>query len=134
MANNQFSVPLIQLAKCWNHLDTSYVREYLSDNLVYDSQWVLENIMGKDDYLTYLEPKLEAIRVSRDAGKMVVVAELASLQESEFTPIIVLTQVQTREVVKISVLVEVVANKIKHISFCAIPDPSSAFLSGIVPF
>ena len=65
---------------------------------------------------------------------MSVVAELANLPGLESTPVIILTQVQQKEIVKISILVEEVDGKITHISFCAIPDPHSALLSGIVPF
>ena len=134
MHNNQFSEAFIQLAKCWNHQDTEYVSEYLADDLVYDSQWVLATINGKVDYLEYLKPKFDLIKALCTEGKMSVVAELANLPGSESSPVIILTQVQQKETVKISILVEEVDGKIAHISFCAIPDPHSALLSGIVPF
>lgn len=134
MNNNQFSEAFIQLAKCWNHQDTEYVSGYLADDLVYDSQWVLATIKGKVDYLEYLKPKFELVKKLCTEGKMSVVAELANLPGLESTPVIILTQVQQKEIVKISILVEEVDGKITHISFCAIPDPHSALLSGVVPF
>ena len=60
--NNQETENLKQLARSWNNLDISYIEKELADDLVYESQWVLIPIKGKEKFLFYLHSKFNAIK------------------------------------------------------------------------
>jgi len=51
-------------AAMMNSLDASILEPLLAENFCYASQWVLEEIDSKTEYLNYIVPKLEAIRES----------------------------------------------------------------------
>lgn len=52
---------LIEYAKAWNNLDTSYLETILDDDFQYNSQWVMDTINGKYNYLEYLSGKFRSI-------------------------------------------------------------------------
>lgn len=124
---------LRQLAKSWNNLDTSFIKNELADNFTYESQWVLTPIEGKIDFLNYLESKFRAIKSAMQKETMTVMAELALHPEMNRKPIIVLTQITSEGIRQVSLLITIEEDKIKRIDVCFIPDPTEAELTGEFP-
>lgn len=86
---------LIEYAKSWNNLDVSYVENYLADDLVYTSQWVMSSIHGKDEYLDYLKEKFETIKKSTN----IPVADIGYFKNYQLVknkPCLVITQGDTK--------------------------------------
>lgn len=55
---------VIEFAKAWNNLDSSYISDLLAEDFHYASQWVFAEIENKTDYLHYLDSKFKAIKAS----------------------------------------------------------------------
>ena len=53
---------LEKLQKAYINYDAEYIKDFLSDNVTYDSIWVIEQITNKTDYCNYLEQKLNAMK------------------------------------------------------------------------
>ncbi len=121
------------LAKSWNNLDTRHIEEVLSENFIYESQWVLMPIKGNKEFLDYLQAKFKAIKSAMQKGAMYVTAEIAFHPAIQFKPIIVITQITGEGVRQVSVLTKTENNKISRIDVCFIPDPSEAKLTGELP-
>lgn len=124
---------LSQLAKSWNNLDVSFIERDLADDFIYESQWALQPIEGKKEFLSYLHSKFSAIKTAKQSQIMTVRAELALHPSIENRPLIVLTQITSEEIRQVSVLIKFHENKIKRIDVCFIPDPSEAELTGECP-
>lgn len=124
---------LRELAKSWNNLDTSFIEKHLSDDFVYESQWVLTPIEGKREFLNYLQSKFQAIKSTMQKETMIVSAELASHPAMQNRPIIVLTQITKEGIRQVSLLIKIENDKLKRIDVCFIPDPSEAELTGEFP-
>jgi hypothetical protein len=121
------------LAKSWNNLDVSFIEEILADDLVYESQWVLNPVVGKQQFLFYLNAKFSAIKKARDSQIMTVSAEMAFHKDIFERPCLILSQITNECVHQVSVLIELVGNKMKRIDVCFIPDPTDAILTGEIP-
>jgi hypothetical protein len=124
---------LRQLARCWNNLDIRFIEKELSDDFVYESQWSLIPIEGKEKFLRYLQSKFYAIKTAMKSQMMKVTAELASQPSMKNKPCLVLTQITPEGIRQTSVLIEIRKNKIKRIEVCFIPDPAEARLTGEFP-
>lgn len=124
---------LRRLAKSWNNLDTSFIKHDLADDFTYESQWVLTPIEGGQSFLNYLESKFKAIRRAMQYETMAVTAELALHPAIQHKPIIVLTQITSKGIRQVSILITVEQQKIKRIDVCFIPDPTEAELTGEIP-
>jgi hypothetical protein len=121
---------LRKFAQSWNNLDAKYIINELSDNIVYESQWVLIPVMGKSALLEYLASKFKAIK-NTASGQ--VKAEMAFLPSLSGKPCIVLSQ-NTQEVSrKVTVLMKIVESKVERIDVCFIPAPEEAILTGEIP-
>ena len=55
---------LTKLAKAYVDYNAEHIKDFLSDNVTYDSIWVTEQITNKADYIDYLEHKLDAMKNS----------------------------------------------------------------------
>ena len=121
---------LRELAKSWNNLDTSFIEKHLSDDFIYESQWVLTPIEAKREFLNYLQSKFRAIKSAMLKETMTVSAELALHPAIQRKPIIVLTQLTGEGIRKVSLLIKMEKGKLKRIDVCFIPDPSEAELTG----
>lgn len=124
---------LRQLAKSWNNLDTSFIEKELADDFIYESQWVLTPIEGKQEFLSYLHSKFTAIKTAMQTQTMTVTAEIALHPSMQNKPCIVLTQITSEEIRQVSVLIKIYNKKIKRIDLCFIPDPTEAELTGEFP-
>ena len=124
---------LRQLAKSWNNLDTKFIETILADDFIYESQWVLVPIVGRKPFLTYLASKFEAIKTAMQSEPMTITAELAMHPAIYNRPCIVLSQISSKEITQVSLLINLQQGKIKQIDVCFIPDPAKANLSGEIP-
>jgi hypothetical protein len=131
--NQEIYTTLRQLAKSWNNLDTSFIESELADDFIYESQWVLVPIVGKNEFLSYLHSKFTAIKTSMQSQVISVTAEIAIHPSMHDRPIIVLTQLTLEGVRQVSLLIKVEEKKIKRIDVCFIPDPTEAELTGEFP-
>ena len=130
---NQETQTLIQLARSWNNLDTSFIETVLADDFIYESQWVLTPIEGKKLFLSYLNLKFQAIKSAMLKELMTVTAELALHPSMQNKPCIVLTQITGEGIRQVSLLIKMQQGKIKRIDVCFIPDPTEAELTGEFP-
>ncbi len=124
---------LVQLAKCWNNLDVSFIQNHLANDITYESQWVFTPIQGKANFLPYLNSKFQAIKIAVQQGEMQVSAELAIHPSLTSKDCLVLTQTTSQEDVVVLIVIELLDDLISRIDVCFIPDPDNAILSGIQP-
>ncbi len=123
------------LAKSWNNLDASLLEGLLTQDFIYESQWVLSPLVGKDKFLNYLYSKFRAIKSAMHTQIIIVCAEMAfhKYPTVKEKPCLVLTQITIVEMRQVSVLIQTKVEKIKRIDMCFIPDPSEAILTGDIP-
>ncbi len=115
-------------ASMMNSLDYSKLEPLLSHDFHYASQMVLAEIKSKQEYLDYINPKLEVVRASGTK----VWAEMAILTHSFPGPCVVLAQGDKENLVAL-VLAKVKGDQIKRIDMCIVPTPQSANRSGEYP-
>ena len=115
-------------ASMMNTLDSSELEPLLSDDFHYASQMVLAEIESKQEYLDYINPKLEVVRASGTK----VWAEMAMLTHSFPGPCIVIAQGDKENLVAL-VLAKVKGKQIERIDMCIVPTPQSAKRSGEYP-
>ena len=87
------------LAKSWNHLDTSFMKEDLSEDVKYFSLDMKYNLSGKKDVLFYLDTKFSSIRFAQNFQNIKILAEMGTLRK---LPCVILRQISKdydREVV-----------------------------------
>jgi len=113
-------------ASMMNALDSSKLEPLLSDDFHYASQMVLAEIVSKQEYLDYINPKLEVVRASGTK----VWAEMAMLTHSFPGPCVVLAQGDKENLVA---LVLAKGDQIERIDMCIVPTPQSAKRSGEYP-
>jgi hypothetical protein len=124
---------LIQLAKSWNNLEVSFIEHLLAEDFTYESQWVISPLRGKENFLSYLKLKFQAIATEINNGEMLVSAELANHPDLEGKDCIVLTQTTKTEVLYVLIVIELHEKLISRIDICFIPDPETAILTGNQP-
>jgi hypothetical protein len=111
-----------------NTLDASHLEPLLADDFHYASQWVLEEIESKAEYLAYMVPKLEAIRTSGNP----VWAEMGWLTQRFPGPCVVVSQGDKNKLVGV-VLAKVEGGGIKRLDLCGAPSPHAAHRTGEYP-
>ena len=115
-------------ASMMNTLDSSKLEPLLSNDFCYSSQMVLAEIKSKQEYLDYINPKLEVVRASGSK----VWAEMAMLTQSFPGPCVVLAQGDKENLIAL-VLAKVKGDHIERIDMCIVPSPQSAKRSGDYP-
>jgi hypothetical protein len=121
------------LARTWNNLDVSFIEEVLAEDFIYESQWVLCPLTGKQQFLSHLNSKFSAIKIARNTQIMIVSAEMAFHRGVSERPCLILSQITNEGIRQVSVLVEPVGNKMRRIDVCFIPRPTEAILTGEIP-
>ena len=111
-----------------NILNSSKLEPLLSPDFHYESQMVFSEIKSKQEYLDYINPKLEFIR----ASGIKAWAEMAMLTHSFTGPCVVLAQGEKENLVAL-VLAEVKGDFIKRRDMCIVPAPKTAKRSGEYP-
>ena len=129
--DNLFGV--LEFARCWNNLDVTFISNILDENCIYESQWVLLPLNGRDIIIKYLEAKFLHIKATWGNETMVISAEIATHPNIDNSPMIVLTQITKELTRKVSILIQTNLNKITRIDICFLPDPLIANLTGNVP-
>ena len=121
---------LEMLAKSWNNLDVSFIEPVLAGDVVYESQWVLTPLKGKEQVLAFLKSKFGTIRDSVALNGMLVLAETGRIPKPGNRPCIVLTQTLGNEINRATLLIEIQNKMISRIDVCFIPNPLTAELTG----
>jgi hypothetical protein len=123
-----------QLAACRayatmvNRLDYKELEPWLHDDLIYESQWVFEEMRGKKRYARYIRGKLKTIR------KMGIKtwAEIA-LTNAFGTGYCVILGQGSEEGWKATLLVQMLDGKIKRMDMCCVPSPHECRRTGEQP-
>jgi hypothetical protein len=115
-------------ASMMNALDSSKIEAILAEDFHYSSQWVLADITSKQEFLDYITPKLEAIRI----GGSEVWAEMGELTREIPGPCVVMAQGSKDNLLSV-VLAKVESGKLKSLSMCGAPSPHHAIRSGRYP-
>ena len=76
-SSNSLSQTLVieGLMETWKLLDVSIIEKYLSSHLQYNSAWVPDTIVGKREYLDYLDGKFQAMIKNGNIPKVEVIEE-----------------------------------------------------------
>ena len=111
-------------ARMMNNLSVDEIAPLLAEDFSYASQWVLQDITSRDDFLEYISAKLETIRSTGSK----VWAEVGRCHED----CLVMAQGE-RENLFATVLARVEGDRIRHIDMCFIPAPESAHRTGELP-
>ncbi len=117
---------VIEFAKTWNNLDSSYIRDLLTKEFNYTSQWVFDELKNKEDYLAYLDGKLNTIKSSE--GELI--AEVGIYRDKHC---LVINQINNGKTQKVTFLIETKDGEILRADTCMIPTPQSIELLGIIP-
>ena len=104
----------IAYARAWNTLDTTVILELLDEDARYTSQWVLEELEGKDAISEYLIQKMNAVK---DAG-VNVYAELGITRSESSDRDCVLMSQGKKDEVQAVVFFEINNNKIQRYDLC----------------
>jgi hypothetical protein len=113
------------LAHAYNTQNTAFLEMILADDLLYSSQWVLEEMRGKQVYLDYLSAKFKTIMKSGSA----IFAELASYRGQYC---LVIAQGSKANPVA-TMLVKTQQGKISEIHMCEVPHFTECERLGIYP-
>jgi len=120
---DQKEVQLLKIyAECWNTMDISNLEPLLAEGVVYDSQWVLETIRGKQAFLNYFSGKLAALKgpvvhATVRAELRVIINYLGYTRK----PCLEITQQTGLETNQVHVIIKVLYGKIVKIDMCFIP-------------
>jgi len=116
-------------AKMMNTLNVQPIEDMLADDFVYESQNVFQALESKQDFLSYIIPKLQTIARAnaRVYAEMGIVAAYGRKQ-----PCVILAQNNKSNLVGV-VLAKVEGNKLKRLDLCVVPPPETAERSGVYP-
>lgn len=115
-------------AKMMNTLQTEWLAPMLSEDFRYNSQWVFEEMRGKQKYLDYMRGKFRTITESGSRPH----AEIGELQEYPFGYCVILAQNDVDNLIA-TVLVGVEGGLITRLDMCAVPDPHATKRTGEYP-
>lgn len=66
-------------AESWKKKDASLIEPYITSDFIYSSQWVLEGIKGKGEYINYLSGKFDTIKNTHSNIKVAIVPNKNSI-------------------------------------------------------
>lgn len=115
-------------ARMMNTLNTDSLAPILSPDLRYNSQWVFEEMKGKQKYLDYMDAKFERIAESDSRPY----AEIGELGEYPFGHCVILAQGSIDNLVA-SVLIGIENGLVSKLDMCAVPNPGAARRTGEYP-
>ena len=113
------------LAHAYNTQNAAFMEKILADDLLYSSQWVMEEMRGKQAFLDYLSAKFRAIQKSGSA----IYAELATYRGNHC---LVIAQGSKDNPVA-TMLVKTRDGKISEIHMCEVPHYSECDRLGVYP-
>jgi hypothetical protein len=84
--NNSNHRQVISLYKMWKTFNPEPIREMVSDDIHYESHWVLRPIKGKEPFLDYIGKKLDTIKAAVDRGEIEIHSTVGHIdvQDDEF--------------------------------------------------
>ena len=103
-----------EIAKGYNNLDSSLIEAVASDNVIYESQWVMSSINSKVETFKYLKHKFDIIKNSETK----LFAEIAYYGED---PCIILAQDTTENKVA-TLLIEITNEQVSRMDICEVPN------------
>ena len=115
-------------ARMLNTLDASHLEPWLDENVKYESQWVFDEIVGKEKYLKYIRGKLRTIH---EKGPPVW-AEIAYTNAFGAGPCVIIAQPEKDEWVA-TLLLEMNGDKISRMDMCFLPSPLECRRTGEAP-
>ncbi len=122
---------LIQLKKCWNELNTVHLERYISENVIYESQYVLNPLTDKKAVLKYLREKFFNIRNHMKTELILINATIGYLPSMKMRSCIVLSQIIGTAMNQSTVLIESKNSLISRIDVCLIPPPVDVMFENI---
>lgn len=75
MKNSNFN-HVESLNKMWNTLDPNHIKDLISENIHYESYWVLRPIRGKEGFLYYIERKLKTIKLGVERNYITIESQV----------------------------------------------------------
>ena len=116
-------------ARAWNNLNTSFLFSFLSEDIVLESQNVLEPIKSKSEVLNYLNSKMQTISKADDEYK--VFAQIGSVFNCR--PCVIISQGDKNNLT-LTVLFTIRDELISRIDLCSVaPHPREAELTNYFP-
>ncbi len=103
-----------EIAKGYNNLDSAIIEAVASDNIIYESQWVVSSINTKVETIKYLKHKFDIIKNSETK----LIAEIAYFGED---PCIILAQDTTENKVA-TLLIEITNEQVSRMDICEVPN------------
>lgn len=64
----------------WRTLDPIHILGLVSENIIYESFWVIFPIVSKDEFLTYIEQKLNTIKEAVLRGKISIQVQIVVIE------------------------------------------------------
>ena len=132
MVNHELN-NLRNFARCWNNLDSNSLKDILSNDVVYYSQWTTSQIVGKDNFLEYLQSKFDAIKVAMQSALITLTAELAIHPGVNNRSCIALKQISADGITLVLILLVTTDNKISRIDSCYLPTANELIMTGECP-
>jgi len=120
---------LKQLERCWNTLDASNLESLLSEDVVYESQHVLNCIDYKYEIIDYFHGKFLSIKKEMKSRLILINATIGFIPKMNMRPCIVLSQIIGDQLNQSTVLIEIKDSLISRIDLCFIPDPNEVIFS-----
>jgi len=122
-------VLLKKLEKCWNTLDASNLESLLSEDVIYESQHVLNCIDYKYELIDYFHGKFLTIKEEMNSRLILINATVGYIPKMNMRPCIVLSQIIGDQLNQSTVLIEIKDSLISRIDLCFIPDPKEVIFS-----
>lgn len=69
---------LRSLAKVYTDYDISLIKDYIAEDIKYNSMWVLQELTNKEEYLDYLTGKLATLKKLNIKKKFMLLYEIGS--------------------------------------------------------
>ena len=119
--NHNSKVEILKMyAACWNSLDSSKLKNFLHEEVEYNSMWVFETIVGKQAFIDYFSGKLNTLKLQKAntqlEAKLFMFSEWTS---NDLEPCLVITQqFQNGRTQKAILLIEVENGLITRIDLC----------------
>lgn len=109
------------IASCWNTLDASILKNHLSDDFIYESQWVITPIIGKELFLHYFTKKLNVISASKKEKRGNIKAEIIAHPYLTNKKCVLLTQLRDEGPIKVLLEIQIHDHLIKRIDLSFMP-------------
>lgn len=122
---------LQQLVKCWNNLNTNHIEQYLSEDVIYESQYVLNPLVSKTEVLEYLRGKFKTIIHKMRSELILLNATIGYLPSMNMRSCIVLSQIIGDKLHQSTVLIEIKNSRISRIDICMIPEPNEVIFADL---